>query len=257
MAERGQYNSSLTRVAPVFDAISRQSNWVARLLELPRHGIASPRIIAGDLSPVPRGCHWGESEKGLLPPVSLLSWLVRNFKGPVQGESDTVGFRRKLADGDPATIEMARLALRTAKEDRGWWIFEGPTYPDAYVVTPDLLLVVEGKRTESGTTTSTTWMSSRHQIWRHIDAAWEIRGLREVAGLLIVEGDSAGEVPAKWVEAALDAGSPSALHGSFPHRSAEEVKAISESFRGVTTWQAVCEHFGLDRSTVLLDKVVQ
>jgi hypothetical protein len=150
---------------------------------------------------------------------------------------------------------LALLALRTQKEDKGWWIFEGPSYPDAYVVTPDLILVVEGKRTESEPTTTTTWMPERHQMWRHIDAAWEIRGRRQVAGILVVEADSGAKVPQKWLRSSHELLEGPALDGSFPHRSRGEVEAIASCFRGVTTWQAICDEFRLDRSSVLLETI--
>jgi hypothetical protein len=64
------------------------------------------------------------------------------------------------------------------------------------IETPDALIVIEGKRTESGATIDTTWLTGRHQIWRHIDAAWEIRGRRQVFGFFIVEGeDPDGRLP--------------------------------------------------------------
>lgn len=255
MTERGRFNSSRTRVAPVFDAMSAHPGWIARLLTLCTNGAPGAPPIAGALDPVDGGSHWGDREKRLLPPVSLLSWLVRNFRGPVSGDSDTAMFRQKLADGDPATIELALLNLRTQMKDRGWWIFEGLSSPDAYVVTPDLLLVVEGKRTESRLTTQTEWMPQRHQIWRHLDAAWEIRGRRQVAGMLIVEAETGSAVPTKWLAAADELLDEVALAGSFPHRSRQETEAIAASFRGVTTWQAICDEFGLDASSVLVDTV--
>jgi hypothetical protein len=145
-------------------------------------------------------------------------------------------------------VQNALTALRSSTSHKAWYVFEGPTYPDAYVVTPDLLLVVEGKRTEPSATTSTTWMPERHQIWRHIDAAWEIRGRRDVAGLLVVEADPNGKLPELWIEASRQTCSSSVLNGSFPHRSLEERAAIAASFRGLTTWAAICEHFGLDHN---------
>ena len=86
-------------------------------------------------------------------------------------------------------------------------------------------------------------------MWRHIDAAWEIRGRRAVYGFFIVESDAGsldGIVPEAWREAGQACLDPTALHASFPHRSAEEVVAISHCYLGVTTWQKVCEQFHLD-----------
>ncbi|MFZ0879426.1 MAG: hypothetical protein WA002_08020, partial [Candidatus Acidiferrales bacterium] len=88
-----------------------------------------------------------------------------------------------------------------------------------------------------------------HQIWRHIDAAWEVRGRRAVYGFFIVESDrdsTDGSVPEVWRKAGKECIEPEALRTNFPHRSAEEVDAISRCYLGVTTWQKVCENFGID-----------
>lgn len=81
-------------------------------------------------------------------------------------------------------------------------------------------MVIEGKRTELTTTTDTTWLKGRHQIWRHLDAAWETRGRRSVYGFFIVEGetDSAdGRVPEHWRSASAACLTPEVMRSSFPH----------------------------------------
>ncbi|HEX7440750.1 MAG TPA: hypothetical protein VF319_11715, partial [Caldimonas sp.] len=179
------------------------------------------------------------------PPVSLLAWLVRNLKPPA-GASTIDSQRQLLLEYDPAAVAGALRLLRTDGGEGGWCIFEGQTFPDALLVTPDALIVVEGKRTEAGPTESTTWLTGRHQIWRHIDAAWEIRGRRHVFGLFIVEGDGSGDVPPVWRTAIQAALTPETLTSSFPHRGPEEREAIARCLLGVTTWQHVCTHFGID-----------
>jgi hypothetical protein len=120
-------------------------------------------------------------------------------------------------------------------------MFEGPTSVDAYLETPELIVLVEGKRTERGPTTHTTYMSIRHQILRNLDAAWDMRGRRAVVAMFIVEGKGdGGEVPNNWQEFATATTSADALAGSLPHRGCEERAAIADGFLGVTTWQAVC-----------------
>ena len=114
------------------------------------------------------------------------------------------------------------------------------------IQTPDTLIVVEGKRTEPGPTVDTTWLSGRHQIWRHIDAASEVRGRRQVFGFLVVEGDGAGEaLPDVWRRACAETLSPTSVASSFPHRSAEECRAITACFLGGTTWQRLCTTLGI------------
>lgn len=131
------------------------------------------------------------------------------------------------------------------KED--WHIFEGTTQPDVFIQTPHVIIVVEGKRTESETTKHIKWMPGRHQMWRHIDCAWEIKGKKEVFGFLIVEGDGAIEdVPAFWMEETIRTMSIEALTSSLPHREPQEQERIHRCFLGVTTWQKVCKEFRID-----------
>ena len=245
----GKHDSSKTRVAPVFDQLaSRRDDWVRALLSLAQHGSVADVPPDMDLRFV-RG-FWGPHERGLAPPVSLLSWLIRNLTPPV-GPATINAERKRLLNHDPETVERALCFLKSQNADRGWWMFEGATYPDALIETPAALLVVEGKRTESGPTTCTTWMPNRHQIWRHMDAAWEVRGHRAVYGLFLVSADAGtSDVPQSWQRAAAETLGPRALAGSFPHRGQDERDALARGFLGVATWQAVCDRFGLDHNSL-------
>ena len=251
MTERGKYNSSLTRVVPVFKSISKNKDWLRTLLTLPKGG----KTIDTDSDLSPTYKYWGKDEYALDPPVALLSWLIRNIKNVPDNGSDTVKKRRRLADGDPKTIEEALKLLRTKGEEKAWYILEGPSYPDAYIVSNDMIVVVEGKRTESDITTSTTWMPIRHQMWRHIDAAWEIKGRRKVAGLLIVEGSDEHTVPEKWKASVKKAFDREVIIENFPHRSSREIENITNCFLGVTTWQIICREFGLNPDEVLIESL--
>jgi hypothetical protein len=243
----GKFDSSKTRVRPVFDALWKGGrDWLPQLLALPAGGCPGGAVVAGDLALVDG--HWEPKEKCLKPPVSLLSWLIRNIRLR-DGMSFENDLRQPLAEGDPGTIAESLHLLRTVDSSRGWYVFEGPTCPDVYLVARDAPVVVEGKRTESATTTDTTWLGGRHQIWRHLDAAWEVRGRRAVCGLFIVEGDATtmdGSVPEHWRTAAEQCLAPDALRTSFPHRSADEAAAISRCYLGITTRRQVCERFHID-----------
>lgn len=194
--------------------------------------------------------HFGRNEKPLEPPTALLSWLIRNLKAPRDGRLSkdpiVAQKRSELIAGEPARIEDALRALKSGgRED--WFIFEGSTWPDVFIGTADLLVVIEGKRTEGGPTKNTKWMEGRHQMLRHIDCAWEIRGRRSVCGFFIVEGDKiSGETPLLWTKAARETTSTDALARSLPHRGSEERAAIAACFAGVTTWQKICAEFGID-----------
>ncbi len=104
------YDSSLTRVVPVFDALQARDpmgqTWLTKLLGLPRHGHPEAQIPPVRLSLT--SAHWGSAEKPLQPPVSLLSWLIRCLPvepRPESVPSEATQRRRALSKRDPATIE--------------------------------------------------------------------------------------------------------------------------------------------------------
>jgi len=255
----GKYDSSRTRVVPVFDGLFERDptggSWISRLLALPRHG-------ARTLSTLPdlhlrEGCEgvtygWGSHEVPLRPPRALLEWLIRNLP-PVRSESalrsgETLMKRQALARRDPAVVAEALELLDRQADGRGWHILEGPSYPDVFLDTDEALIVIEGKRTEPGPTTATTFMPERHQMLRHMDCAWEIRGDRPVYGLFIIEGPA---LPPEWVGYASETISESVLRSSLPHRTIEERSMLKAGFLGVTTWQTVCDALKIDRCRLI------
>lgn len=254
----GRYDSSRTRVAPVFSALrTRPEPWLAQLLRLPEGGAAQP--VFDTLGPVAECAFGGGSqrEKRLPAPPSLLRLLATQVSRPAETPRWSEAAREqrnRLFDRDPDTLREALDLIDRGRLTRGWHVFEGPTAPDVYIETPHVLVVIEGKRTEAGPTVDTEWMPGRHQMWRHIDAAWERRGGREVFGFFIVEGDAAGAIPPLWSQAARATLSEAAIESSFPHRNPDERAALRRCFLGVTTWQRVTDALGLPRS-VLLDAV--
>jgi hypothetical protein len=248
----GTRDSSKTRVRPVFEFLLSTDptgkSWLPTLLQLPRRFdgvLIEPPHDPGELV-----AHaWSPTEKRLAPPRSLLEWLVRN--PPASGPKDLGtrsdekrAKRERLIAGDEA-IRAEALALLETRGKEDWHRFEGATSVDAYLATPELIVLIEGKRTERAPTTKTNWMPTRHQILRNIDAVWDERGSRSVAAFFIVQGrgPDATEVPSEWESFASLTTSPEVLKGSLPHRTPAEREAIASSFLGVTTWQAVCDAF--------------
>ena len=159
--------------------------------------------------------------------------------------------RRELLNGRGERISEALRLLRQNSQGKLWYIFEGETQPDVYIEASDIIVVVEGKRTEPGPTTHTTWMPKRHQMLRHIDCAWETHGKKKLAGLFIVEGENGSEeVPNKWQQFAKETTSRDAIGSSLPHRGPEEQREIAACFAGVTTWQRVCREFGINLASL-------
>ncbi|MHB8656091.1 MAG: hypothetical protein ACYDA9_19710 [Terriglobia bacterium] len=210
----GEYNSSITRVAPVFEQLCKRdsASWLPQLLRLPTLG--SPVSPAESCDFHIQACGWGEQERKLAPPLALLSWLIRHplklNECPASLETPMPLERRELLDGHDNRIIEALALLRQRSQGKLWYIFEGETEPDVYIETSNLIVVIEGKRTELGPTTHTTWMPGRHQMLRHIDCAWEARGKKQVIGFFIVQGEGGKEeVPANWRKFATDTTSSS------------------------------------------------
>lgn len=245
-----KYNSTKSRVEPVFDALLSSdptgSSWLGRMLTLPNQLNGASAYSLGNPTLVRHG--WGVTEMRLDPPLSLLSWLLRHPRKPQHGilskDSVKAEKRQRWIDGDDETIKEGLKLLRhsVAKED--WHIFEGVTQPDVYLETDNLIVVIEAKRTEDGPTTRTKWMGERHQMLRHIDCAWEVRGTKNVLGFFIVEGKGNSEdVPDDWVHYGETTLSVPAISSSLPHRGPIEQEQIAGCFAGVTTWQKVCHEF--------------
>ncbi len=251
----GKANSSSTRVTPVFDHLLNSdrsgASWLERLLRLGTRAefAAIPKNL-GVLVPN-HPSWWGKNERRLSPPLGLLKWLVHNIscelvdKNCKQQAKETRRKRRALACGDSEVLCEALSRLEAGKIKSGpgtWWVFEGPSYPDAFLKTNTLVLVVEGKRKENSNTTNTEWMEKRNQLIRHMDAAWEVAEGRAVLGLLLVEGkvNDPKLVPKKWLQADTDL-----LVPSLPHRSGEVRQKIENGILGVATWQRVCYEFNI------------
>jgi len=132
----GRYDSSKTRVAPIFDQLrARPDQWVGTLLSLMQlDPERSPPIPALDYS-ILIG-RWGDAERTLDPPVALLSWLIRNID-PEKAAADPHPQRQLLGQRDWKTTYEALRALRSTSTTRApWYVLEGPTHPDVYLETP-------------------------------------------------------------------------------------------------------------------------
>jgi hypothetical protein len=249
----GKYDSSMTRVTPVFncmwDADPSGSSWLMPLLALGSYSPQRLNFDPGQLTSPQTRC-WGDKERRLNPPRSLLFWLVNNASRPssetLWGGPETRKKREKLVERDPATIAEAHRLLCSQAKPGVWYVLEGRSAPDVFLETEYAIIVVEGKRTERSATSVTTWMPKRSQMLRHMDAAYEIRADKRVLGLMIVEGEGGADavnVTAHWNNQARDQVLDQTLQDSLPHRSPKERAQIAAGFLGVTTWQRVCAEF--------------
>lgn len=190
---------------------------------------------------------WGRAELALPAPLSLLEYLVESITMEQVTRSADKGLTRRKREGlarkDAAIVAEALQALRSGSRGRKWYVLEGPSKPDATLQMEDAVLVVEGKRTERSCTSKTTWMGTRSQLLRHMDAAMDRFPGKRILGLLLVEGDGGTEarVPSPhWVAESKAQHDPAMVASSLPHRSLGERSAFAAGILGVATWQAVC-----------------
>ena len=246
----GARNSSKTRVVPIFDALflsdATGATWLGALIQLGSRFPATSfdtttcRLVEHH----PRT--WGTDELALPAPLGLLEYLVRHVtiqQVAASGDSGAVlAQRQALANRDWGTTEAALSQLREGRRGRKWFVLEGPSRPDATLEMPTAVVVIEGKRTERGCTSTTKWMSHRSQLVRHMDAAMEFFPGKRILGLLLVEGgDPDNSVPsAYWRRECESQCSEAMLAASLPHRTPEQRAQLAQGILGVATWQAVC-----------------
>ena len=253
----GIYNSSRTRVVPVFNQLYESDRtgerWLPALLEL---GDRVPEVPPVPSRPILIAGHrptWGDDELSLSPPTSLLEYLVLNVTDDqVEGSGDE-GFvlqkRQALARKERRSPVASRLAaIRNRPPTRAWYVLEGPSCPDATLIMDDAVLLVEGKRTERSCTSKTKWMDTRSQLLRHMDAAMESFPGKRVLGLLIVEGNSGAEAvtpSAHWRAESRSQVTKQMLASSLPRRSPDVRALLAQGVLGVGTWQALCVRCGI------------
>jgi hypothetical protein len=246
----GARNSSKTRVVPIFDALflsdATGATWLGALIQLgSRFQEASFDTSTCRLIEHHRRT-WGDHELALPAPLELLEYLVRNVTNQQVAASGDSGFvlakRRALANRGRETIAAALSQLREGRRGRTWFVLEGPSRPDATLEMATAVVVVEGKRTERGCTSTTKWMSRRSQLVRHMDAAMEFFPGKRILGLLLVEGvDPDNSVPSAYWRRECEAQcSEAMLAASLPHRTPEQRAQLAHGILGVATWQAVC-----------------
>jgi hypothetical protein len=257
----GIFDSSRTRVAPVFGRLQCLDPsgrlWLQGLLEL-ANTRKVPRPEAGPSRL--RLAKWWPREARLAAPPGLLRWLLENAEEPRDAAAwgrrpEVMANRRRVVDRDADTLAGALRSLQERRPSpRAWYVLEGPSQPDVYLDSAEVVIVVEGKRTETAPTTSTAWMRVRHQMLRHLDAAWDHLEGRRIYGLYIVEaesGASSREPPSTWHQAIDSTISDEVLRASLPHRTSDERSQIASALLGVTTWQAVCDEFQIPRDVLI------
>ncbi len=256
----GEKNSSVTRVWPILLELvcgERDSTQSLRLLldlAFKSSGnvlAAEMRDSAGAVVPsliekplVPR------TEYGLrvnlpncfeysIPPTErLLLWMIESTGGscrPRKGLDITranAGRRGDLFGEDEVRrLDARKEATRkllwngVSRSRHEWWAFEGPTSVDCFLETPEAVLLIEGKRTDT-VATYTDWCSSRHQIARNLEAAQSISKGKRYA--VMVAAETVLDVSTAEIERGL------------PHMNPCERSFLAGHYIGCVTWRQIC-----------------
>jgi hypothetical protein len=255
----GKYNSSLTRVQPICDALRKpdasSSDWLRQLWTLAvmtKPGAIPPPSALGSILDTKI------YERAVPPSTAFLRWALENpdrlnpLPGPEYGATGHVAQERRAAlfGPDASTRDQVRAGALEALEKTGgsgsaqaWWAFEGFTHVDACFETSTCLVFIEGKRTET-VSASTRWFSQRNQLWRNVEVAHEMARGREFGVILGVETARAGEAALNQASISRDS--------SYPHLSDAQRAELDRHLLGFVVWPQIVTSFGLSRS-VLID----
>jgi len=107
-----------------------------------------------------------------------------------------------------------------------WWSFEGITHVDCYLETKNMILLIEGKRTEQ-LSKRIDWYPDRNQLIRNLEVAQEIAVSKKFAVLVISEL----EIEPITVETAQK---------SLPHFAKSECENLVKHYLGCINWRDVC-----------------
>jgi hypothetical protein len=156
-----------------------------------------------------------------------LTWPKSNRDAAAVFGSRTQIKRERLLAGEVEERKEALEELTKFKAEgsrRKWWAFEGFTSVDCRLETKSLLLLIEGKRTEA-ISDSTSWFPGRNQVIRNLEVARALAAGRDFAVLLCAETPI--ELPEKaWAR-------------SLPHLSAGEIDDLKSHYLGCASWSTI------------------
>ena len=247
----GPFNSSATRVKPVFDRLlerdSSGADWISDVLRTMPHGarlaaaLSAPGTLLDDGKP--------RFEYPAPPSDAFLWWLIRHpermtwpirsgvevrYGESTQTQRERLFGRRGASEQQAAQGEaLAELDRRSASRSaRQWWAFEGVTKVDFCIQTERLVIFVEGKRTEK-LTASNDWFAQRSQLVRNMEVVGAVAGDRPCGVLLAVE-DPLPELDDQT------------LKESTPHLDADERAEVAARYLGQVLWRDLCGAVDID-----------
>lgn len=263
--KRGLHDSSLTRVQPVFQQLIQQDqsglSWLPTLMDLVSvNSYQATRIRNNSASLLPELAekrriggnilnYYGVEtielencfEKSIPPSKRFLRWCIEHpeqltwprggkerYSQRTQNKRENLiglhGLQAKATAKKEALEALDKLGAERAHTK--WWAFEGNTSVDCYLETENILLLIEGKRTEK-LSESISWYPGRNQLIRILDVAKEISGGKEFGVMVIAETQ-------------IEPISEEVIEKSLPHLSKDEIEELMSHYLGCLLWQEVC-----------------
>ncbi len=202
------YNSSKARVEPVFSHIKKENQWERFLLWVAEEtatkncrGLFKKSFAKDKIISVCFSDEAGGRELAIAPNPDLLRFLLsesgiklmmksKMYKRLARKSREklNVSEKARLRLFDVATRSEELLRINVGGDFQKEYIFEGRDYPDVTIITNTIVLLIEGKLTESHLTTHTTWLEARDQMIRHLDSAMACDSFRDkqVFGMYII-----------------------------------------------------------------------
>lgn len=263
--KRGLHDSSLTRVQPVFQQLIQQDqsglSWLPALMDLVtvnsyqatrisiNYGPLLPELvkkrrIGGNILN-----YYGVEtielencfEKSIPPSERFLRWLIEHPEQLTWPQGGKEQYSQRTQDKRETLIGLHGLQAKAAAQkealealdDLGiqrshtkWWAFEGSTSVDCYLETENILLLIEGKRTEK-LSESINWYPRRNQLIRILDVAQEISGRKEYGVMVLAETQ-------------IEPISEKVIENSLPHLTKDEIEELMGHYLGCLLWEDVC-----------------
>jgi hypothetical protein len=261
----GSQNSSITRVRPLFHKLFSKDwsgeTWLPALLHLATDNKSFAESLANNVTPLKMSLLYRRPFKDrvlkahgvdaieledcfeclLPPPHDFLEWLIRHpgaMTWPDNGRrcfgQTTQRLREKLFAGEVWAAEEALAALKASPPKgsaRKWWAFEGFTEVDCYLETENLVLFIEGKRTEP-LSSATDWYPKRNQLVRNLEVARSTAKGKTFAVMVLCEEPLAHLTDQEFIE-------------GLPHLQELETLDMRNHYLGCVTWREACEATGV------------
>lgn len=239
----GRYNSSITRVKPLGDAIRSNHDILKRMLSIVAPNVPS---VFGDFEEKNVYYTGWQGEKALPATPEHLKAIIKKivndeaFRKYVQERDNSTKSnkdkRQLLFNLDQSMIEQASTSKFVQ-----WNTFEGSSKPDLFIENDKFIILIEGKRTESDTTDKVSYLKHRSQMVRHIEnALHHCNNAKQVIAFYVVEENCGYEnhCVKEYIEKEIDAETIEKSHALK--------KAILDSFYGYTTWEKLSVAHGIN-----------